>query len=647
MRVDRYQFKGVSKRSDIEQLETVPLGDRPIPNTTYEALKNSTLDNPKETALSFFMLGGDYKRPFRFTYQDVFNQVNSCANMLSQLGVGKGDVVGIILPNLPETCFSLIAAATVGVAFPINPLLDAAQLKELMIEAKVKVLITLPPLIKTDIWQKVESIRREVPTLEQIVQVDVVKYLRGGIKTFAKVIVPFLSNGNSEKKQRIQRYDALTKKYKSTERLFELPEDTNAVCVYFHTGGTTGRPKIAQQTHRNLIFNAWSTGNNINTSTSGMTMFGGLPLFHVFGEMITLNLTFAGNGHLVLVSTRGYRGKDVIPNFWKIVEHYKVNFLAAVPAIYKTLNDLPVTPKQAESVEFAICGAAPMPIGVLNSFEKKTGVKILEGYGCTEGACIISVNPPYGERRAGSVGFPIPYTNVKTVQLNDEGEFLRDCAVDEIGHVCFNGDHLFNGYLDEEHNKGIWVNDDKGALFYNTGDLGRIDDESYLWLTGRKKELIIRGGHNIDPKQIEEPFYSCEGVEIVAAVGRPDEKVGEVPVLYVQLNGNSSLSVGHLMTFAKENITERAAVPKEIILIDEMPMTTIEKIFKPKLVEKEVIKVYQGILEKMNLDGRINIERHKTLGMQVKVDVSAMNKSINLSELETNLSKFPYAFQVK
>ncbi len=646
MRKNRYQFKGVSCLEDISSVEEIPLKDREVPSSTYQAVLNSVDDNPDETALSFFMLGEDYRSPFTFSFREVLGHINQIANLLKKEGVGENDVVAMVLPNIPETCFSIIAAQTVGIVFPINPLLEPKQIKELLLASKAKILITIGPFVKTDVWEKVDAVRGEVPTLKKVFSINMSPYLLGWKKTVVGWVVSVKNRKiRNITSQPVVDFSLSYKREDAAQLSFEVSNDLYRVCTYFHTGGTTGRPKIAKQTQRNITFNAWSTGNNLDTSEEGLTMFGGLPLFHVFGAMITFSLVWSGNGHLVLVSPKGYRGEGVMENFWNIVKHYKVNFLAAVPAIYKQLNSLSFSEEQSESIRFAISGAAPMPIGVFEAFEKKTGVKMLEGYGCTEGACIVSVNPPYGERRIGSVGHPIPYSKIKVLELSGS-KVIRECAPNEIGTVCFRGDHLFEGYLEEEHNENIWVGLEDGERWYNTGDQGRMDESGYLWLTGREKELIIRGGHNIDPRQIEEPFYNYEGVEIAAAVGRPDARVGEVPVLYVQPERKKELTVDELMRYAETSISERAAVPKEIVIVDKIPMTTIEKVYKPELAKLEIEKEYYKVLGANNITGEVKIVKNKLKGLVVEVCIRGKCSENQLLTLGSELEKYQYSFEI-
>ena len=195
--------------------------------------------------------------------------------------------------------------------------------------------------------------------------------------------------------------------------------------------------------------------------------------------------------HVVIATPEGYRGKNVIARFWEIVSSYRVTMFSGVPTLYVALMQTPVGDSDISSLRFAICGAAPMPAALIRAFEAKTGVKILEGYGLTEGACVSSVNPAAGERRAGSIGLPIPYQRMEAVMLDGDGRFQRMADVDEVGVIAISGPNVFKGYLDPSHNAGVWIDID-GERWFNTGDLGRRDANGYFWLTGRKKELIIR-----------------------------------------------------------------------------------------------------------------------------------------------------------
>lgn len=283
-----------------------------------------------------------------------------------------------------------------------------------------------------------------------------------------------------------------------------------------------------------------------------------------------------------------YRGDGVVKRFWEIVERHRINFFSGVPTLYASLMQTPIDGRRIDSLEYGLCGAAPMPVQLLKDFEARTGLRILEGYGLTEATCVSSVNPPAGDRRAGSIGLRLPGQLMKAVVLDDAGAYVRDCAIDEVGVLVVSGPNVFDGYRLDPQNAGLWIEAGGDRTWLNTGDLARQDADGYFWLTGRKKELIIRGGHNIDPAAIEEPLHRHPAVQIAAAVGRPDPHVGELPVAYVQLKTGHEATESELLEFAQREITERAAVPKAIHVVAQIPLTPVGKVFKPELKRQEI-----------------------------------------------------------
>ena len=217
----------------------------------------------------------------------------------------------------------------------------------------------------------------------------------------------------------------------------------------FHTGGTTGLPKVAQHTHLNELADAWSAGVMLDLSDRD-TLLCGLPLFHVNGVVVTGITPFMVGAKVVLLGAEGYRSKTAIADFWRNVERFRASFFSAVPTIYSTLLGVPIDGADVSTLRYAICGAAAMPPELIRKFEDATGVKILEGYGLTEGTCVSSVNPRDGDPPVGSIGLRIPYQQMKAVVFDAEGRYARDCAIDEIGHLVIRGPNVFPGYRDEK-----------------------------------------------------------------------------------------------------------------------------------------------------------------------------------------------------
>ena len=312
---------------------------------------------------------------------------------------------------------------------------------------------------------------------------------------------------------------------------------------------------------------------------------------------------------------QGYRGDGVMDNFWKLCERWKVSFMVTVPTAASALMQRPVDADMS-TVQYAFCGSAPLPVELFKQFEQSTGVKILEGYGMTEATCLVSVNPPHGERKIGSVGLPFPYTDVKILHCDASGNVTKECGTDEIGEICVQNPGVMPGYREESRNAGLFAGPERHL---RTGDLGRIDPDGYLWITGRAKDLIIRGGHNIDPAVIEEALAGHPDVAFVGAIGQPDAHAGEIPCAYVELVDGASTSNEALAEFAAERITERAAIPKHVEVMDELPKTAVGKVFKPDLRKMAISRVYGAALKEAGIEAEIEVNEDKTRGLVATV----------------------------
>jgi len=581
--------------SDIEKIEKIPLVDRIKEKSTFELIENGAKINPDGPAISFIMDGESYEKPLQINYAMFLGKIRQTANMLHDLGVESTDVVTYLLPNLPQTHYVLWGAQTAGIANPVNPMLDAKTIKDICNAVETKVLVALGEFPGTDIWQKVNSIRSDIPSLKSVVRVM----------------------GPSHESENIVGFEESIEQYQSGKLDFQQEYRPDDIASIYHTGGTTGRPKLARRTHCNEVAMAW----DLHASTglqAGEAVMVGLPLFHANGTLITGLMPFSIGGHVIILSPSGFRNTSVISNFYKIVEHFKPVFFSCVPTVLSVLLDIPKGSADISSLRYLICGAAPLSVELFKRFESYTGMKILEGYGLTESAVASSANPKDGERKIGSIGIRLPYQQVKVFILDSTGKYVRDANVNEIGLVCIKGPCVFKGYVEETHNKGIWIKGD----WFNTGDLGRQDEDGFLWLTGRQKDLIIRGGHNIDPEAIEESLYKMKGVTMVAAVGRPDAHAGEVPIIYVEVNEN--ITENEIMKWAINNIGEKAAVPKEIIITKQIPLTAVGKIFKPALRWDAIRRMYEKELNALGDIGdlvEVKVGEHKKYGTSATISV--------------------------
>ena len=579
--------KYVATLADIEEIEAIPLADRNLPSTTYEMLRNGASLAPAAPALSFFIRASDYAQPFVWSHADLLRDITRAANAFRRLGIERGDVIAFVLPNLPETHFVIWGGEAAGIAFAINPLLDSRQIAELLRAGEAKWLVTLAPTPGLDLWEKASLAAVAAPALNGVLTVDALRYFSRGASP--------VGNALAAPREGLAVLDLrLEMSRESGDQLNFATPPGDDLSSYFCTGGTTGLPKIAKRTQFSEVFDSWAMQFvTWGASAPPRTFFCGLPLFHVNGQLVTGLAPWSGGGHVVLATPQGYRDKGVIEKFWEIVEHYRVNAFSGVPTVYAALLQVPIGPHDLSSLAFGACGAAPMPVELFRAFEATTNIRIIEAFGLTEGACVSSINPRGGESRIGSVGLRLLYQDMAVMILDNAGAFVRFAESDEVGILAISGPNVFAGYVNPLHNVGIWIDFD-GKPWLNTGDLARRDSDGYFWLTGRKKELIIRGGHNIDPKGIEESVSRHPAVALAAAIGRPDIYAGEIPVVYVQLKAGANASEAELLDFAIAHIPERAAHPKSVTILPAMPLTAVGKIFKPALAMREIEEIVRA-----------------------------------------------------
>jgi fatty-acyl-CoA synthase len=254
----------------------------------------------------------------------------------------------------------------------------------------------------------------------------------------------------------------------------------------------------------------------------------------------------------------------------------------------------------------------------LENFAQRTGADIMEGYGMTETIAVATTHYFFGDRKIGSVGMRIPYQTIRIANIDDSGNIIKDCDTNEIGAILHSGISTFPGYKQQEANLAVWPEDD----LFNSGDMGRLDEEGYLWLVGRAKDLIIRGGHNIDPLVTEDALAAHSSVEVAAAVGRPDTHSGEVPVAFVQLVEGATVSENELKTFARDHISERAAAPVDVTICDVLPVTAVGKIYKPELRKRAIEAAFHTALKAAfsETEFMVHIADDKRLGIKVMLE---------------------------
>ncbi len=320
----------------------------------------------------------------------------------------------------------------------------------------------------------------------------------------------------------------------------------------------------------------------IGVLDSESVAFAALPLFHVNALVVTLLAPLFKGQRVVWAGPLGYRDTKLFASFWKMVERYRISFMSGVPTIYAVLAERPVD-ADIGSLRFALVGASPLPTAVRERFESATGVPLMEGYGLTEATCA-SARSFVDRPVPGSVGQRLPYQQVKTIEVNSEGDWVA-LPAGQVGILAIGGPTVFPGYVVDRGSDGP-VLDGLGKLrerWLDTGDLARIDEDGFVHLVGRAKDLIIRGGHNIDPAVIESVLLAHPAVTAAQAVGRPDMHAGEVPVAFVTLAPGYRTSTEELCAWATANVLEQAATPKTVTVLDSLPLTHVGKPFKPAL----------------------------------------------------------------
>ncbi len=603
-------FAGMDDRNAIEA--EMPWEDRDVAVTLYGMLSNTANKFPQHNAVSYQIFSGPKDKAETLSWRELHAKTTQAANMFRKLGVGPTDVVAYVLPNCNETTLTLLGGAVAGIVNPINPLLDAEQIGSILRETGASVVVTLRPFPKTDVAEKTAEAVKLAPGVHTVLEVDLVRYLTPPKSWIVPLIRPKGQVGNQAK---YLNFNAELAKHNTTLDFEDVQEDR--VACYFHTGGTTGMPKVAQHKYSGLIYNGWLGHRLLFTEVDNVMC--PLPLFHVFACHVILMAAIASGAHVVFPTPQGYRGDGVFDNFWKLVERWKITFIITVPTAISAKMQRPID-ADVSTVKTAFSGSAPLPLELFKRFEKATNITLVEGYGLTEATCLVSCNPPDGEKKVGSIGIPFPYSNVKIINNGNEA------GVDEVGEICVSNPGVYAGntYTETEKNADLYHED----TYLRTGDLGRVDSDGYLWITGRAKDLIIRGGHNIDPAEIEEALLGHEAVAFAGAIGQPDAHAGEVPCAFVELVDGATVTEEELMAFCKEHVAERAAQPKHMQIMDELPKTAVGKIFKPDLRKNAITRIYNEALEQAGIAARVtSVLDSKKRGLVAQLEMNGATEA--------------------
>ena len=557
--------------ADVEALERVPLAERLWSHDVNDWIERGMRLDPGKTALTFCAQGRPDEVTESWSYAQLDQKANRYANVFRRLGVSPQDVVLYLLPTSPSMYAVMLGAMRAGIGCCINWMLKPAQLLDLIKSSRAKVIVAMGPTPDFDIWERLESLRDQIPAGVHIVSARALPQSQAAGDDI-DVIEPSASSSGLE----------FVRQFKG-----------NDVAAYIHSGGTTGSPKLVQITHSGLAYKCWANAVVMGHSEHDV-IFADYPMFHIAGFLSRGILALSCGMGIVIPSAIGARDKSFMAHYWDFIERYKITVLSGVPTTLSVLVKNPPQGQDLSSLRPYMCtGSTALPVEVGKAIEAMTGVRVLLTYGGTEYTQNVTQGPKDGLNKHGSVGIRLPYAQFRVAQLDPHGQVLRDCQVDEIGVVLLHGPNITPGYVDPYYNLEAFTRDG----WFNSGDLGRLDSDGYLWITGRAKDLIIRGGHNIDPMVIEEAMRSHPQVMQAVAVGKPDAHAGELPVVYVQLESQARATSAQLLEFAQANVPEQAAVPKDVHVLDAIPLTVIGKADKTKLRQDAALRVFRPLLQ--------------------------------------------------
>ncbi len=484
-----------------------------------------------------------------FSYADVLKKVNAVAAALDRWQVKKGDRVALLLDNGPDFVFCYFGILlSGGIVVPINHMFKREEAEYILKDSESMALITSSAY---------SAMALELNTIADNLQFVAFTNLRQeGARSLAGDL-----NGLAG---------------------VETPQSAGAIsaedlAVFLYTSGTTGHPKAAMLTHGNLLSNAASSSKSI-TVTPQDTFLCFLPLFHSFAATVCMIMPFLNGSKTVIM-----KSPRPIKKLLRTIRKNKVTIFVGIPSLYQILADIKL-PKWAFSwllrllnpIRLAISGAAALPVEAFLKFEKRFNIPLLEGYGLTEASPVVSLNPLRGPRKAGSIGLPLPGVSVKVV--DDTGQALKD---DEVGELCVLGPNVMKGYYKKDDENRLVLR--QGWLL--TGDMAKIAPDGYIYIMGRKKDMVNVRGLNVYPREIEEVLYQHPNVKEAAVIGIPDPHKGEVPKGYVVLKNKGGLSERDLISYLRDHLAAYK-IPRRIELRDELPKNSSGKILKRVLAEE-------------------------------------------------------------
>lgn len=527
------------------------------PEPAYAPFERSVAAYPDRECMEF--LGRSW------TYRETGEMVRQAAKGLQDLGVSKGDRIALMLPNTPYYIVLFHAVLLIGgVVVNVNPLYAPRELDDIAKDSRPRMLVTMdleamyPKARETVVKHGIEKLilcsMTEVLPWRKAVLFNIFRR-----KTLAHV---------DDDERQIWFEDLIDNDAGFTAAHIEPKED---IAVLQYTGGTTGIPKAAMLTHANVSANSIQVSSWYDNSKIGEEkMLAALPFFHVFAMTVVMMCALRYGASIIMLPR--FDLKDCL----RAIDQKKPTFFPAVPTIFTAINTFPQVRKyDLSSIKLCISGGAPLPVEVKKEFERITGCVVVEGYGLSETSPVATTNPTVGENKAGSVGIPMPGTEIEIRSLEDLSVKM---PIGEKGEVCIRGPQVMKGYWENpEETANVMIDD-----LFRTGDIGYMDEEGYVFLVDRLKDIIIAGGYNIYPRIVEEAIHEHPAVAEVTVIGVEDKYRGQAPKAFIKLKEGKSLTKGELNAFLKDRLSaiER---PSLVEFREELPKTLIGKLSKKEL----------------------------------------------------------------
>ncbi len=543
----------------------------------FKILDDAAAEYPDRAAIVFgavaHKLPGQPLMDATMSYRELRDSVNRFANALVKMGVKKGDRVAIYLPNCPQFAIAFYGTLKAGgVIAPVNPIYTPRELEFILQDSGAETIVAL-----SQFYPKLQSVRSKTK-IKNVIVANIKEYFPGFLKTLFSLAMEKKEGHRVELAQGDHWFQDVLKNESALAPNVNVSADDDAVLLY--TGGTTGMPKAAQLTHSNLYANAMQLRSWVPSAEEGKEAYlTALPMFHSYAMTTCMNNSVLMAGTMILIPNP----RD-LDHVLKSIQKHKPTFFPGVPTMYTAINNNPATAQyDLKSIRACLSGAAGLPMEVAKNFEQLTGAKLVEGYGLSEASPVVTANPVYVGNRIGTIGVPVPDTDVK---LFDVETGTTEVPIGSPGELCVKGPQVMKGYWNKPEETARTLRD--GWL--HTGDVAVMDEDGYFRIVDRLKEMIISGGYNIYPREIEEVLFTHPAVLEAAAIGVPDSYRGESAKAFVVLKPGQTATADELIAFCKQNLAPYK-VPRSIEFRETLPKTMIGKILRRELVAEEKQKM--------------------------------------------------------